>query len=108
MTFIIGLILGAATLIFVFQNMMIVTVHFLGWNITGNLTVILVISILSGMIISWLFSLPQLLRLSNLSRNNKRLARELDEKKMKLSETEGKLSQAETPVVIENPVVKIQ
>jgi putative membrane protein len=105
MTFIIGLILGAATLIFVFQNMMAVTVNFLGWQMEGNLAVILALSVLIGMIISWLLSLPQALRLSDLSRSNRKLVKELDEKKMKLSETEGKLSQAETPVIVQKTVI---
>lgn len=105
MTFIIGLILGAATLVFVFQNMMVVSVHFLAWDISGNLTLILITCVLLGMILSWLLSLPQALRISDLSRHNKKLAQELDEKNMKLSETEGKLSQAETPVIVEKAVI---
>lgn len=106
MTFIIGLILGAATLIFVFQNMMIVSVTFLGWHTTGNLAFIIALSVILGMIISWLLSLPDRLEISDLSRNNRKLVKELEEKKLKLSETQGKLSQAETPVVIENTLVE--
>lgn len=105
MAFIIGIILGAATLIFVFQNMMIVTVNFLGWHIVGNLTFILVICVLIGMIISWLFSIPQLFELSHLNRMNRRLARELEEKKLQLSKTEGKLAEAKTPVIVEKTTV---
>lgn len=105
MTFIIGIILGAATLIFVFQNMSVVEVSFLGWQAEGNLALILVIAIFAGMLLSWIFSLPQLLRLSDLRSRNQKLARRLDETETELSETKGKLSQAEAPVVLQKTIV---
>ncbi len=105
MPFIIGIILGAATLIFVFQNLTVVAVNFLGWHTEGNLALILVIAALIGMILSWIFSLPQLLRLSDLNSRNRKLANKLDEKEHELSETKGRLSQAEAPVVLEKTIV---
>jgi uncharacterized integral membrane protein len=105
MPFIIGIILGAATLIFVFQNLTIVSVSFLGWHSEGNLALILVIAIFIGMLISWIFSIPQLLRLSDMRSRNKKLVRTLDQKELELSETKGKLSQAKAPVILEKTVV---
>lgn len=105
MPFIIGVILGAATLVFAIQNLTIVAVNFLGWHTEGNLALILIVAVLIGMILSWIFSIPQLLRLSDLYSRNKKLANRLDEKELELSETKGKLSQAEAPVVLEKTIV---
>ncbi len=105
MTLIIGFILGAAALIFIVQNIIPVTVTFLSWNFDGSLAVVILLSLLGGMLISWLLSIPQMLRLSDLRRSNKLLRKDLDIHKEKLAQTEGKLSQAEAPVVLEKTVV---
>ncbi len=62
-----------------------------------------------GMLLSWIFSIPERLRLMDMRSNNKKLARKLDDKELELSETKGKLSQAETqadmPIVVEKTIV---
>jgi uncharacterized integral membrane protein len=105
MLFIIGLLLGAAAIIFVVQNITPVTVSFLGWSFDGSLAIVLLFALVGGMLISWLLSIPEMLRLSDLRKHNKFLSRELEDHKQKLSETKGKLSQAEAPVVLEKTVV---
>jgi putative membrane protein len=105
MLFIIGLLLGGIAVIFAFQNIQPVMVAFLGWHFSGSLALLILISIVVGMIISWLLSLPEMLRLSDMRRHNRRLEKELEAHKQKLSETEGKLSQAEAPVVLQKTVL---
>ncbi len=71
----------------------------------GSLAVVLLLAILAGMIISWLLSIPDMLRLSDLKSHNTKLRRDLELHQQKLSETEGKLAQAETPIVVEKTVI---
>ncbi len=105
MLFIIGLLLGGVAVMFVLQNVAPVTVAFFGWQFEGSLALVLLLAILGGMLISWFLSLPQMFRLSDLRWRNKRLQKDLEAHKQKLSETEGKLSQAEAPVVLEKTVI---
>ncbi len=103
--FIIGTILGAAVVVFMLQNFAPVSVSFLSWHFDGSIAIIVLLAVLAGMIISWLLSLPDMLRLSDLKSHNKKLQRDLEAHKQKLSETEGKLSQAEAPVVMEKTII---
>lgn len=98
---IIGIILGGILVVFMLQNVIPVTVFFLGWQFEGNLAFVVLVAIVAGMIVSWLFSIPEMIRLSGLTKYNKKLEKDLEIHKQKLSETEGKLSQAEAPVVLE-------
>jgi putative membrane protein len=99
MIFIIGLLLGAVMVIFVLQNVVPVTVVFLGWHLEASLALVLILAILAGMLVSALLSLPEIIRknyrLSKLSSKNERLATELEVHKQKLSETEEKLAVTE-------------
>ncbi len=103
--FIIGSILGAAVVVFILQNITPVSVSFLSWQFDGSLAVIVILAVLAGMVISWLLSIPDMLKISDLKSHNKKLQKDLEIHKQKLSETEGKLSQAETPVVVEKTVI---
>ena len=103
--FIIGSILGAGVVIFMLQNISSVSVAFLGWQFEGSLALIVILAVVVGMVISWLLAIPDMLRLSDLKSNNNKLQKDLELHKQKLSETEGKLSQAETPVVVEKTVI---
>ncbi len=100
MSFIIGVILGGATLVFILQNMIPITVNFLSWEMEGSLALLILFSVLVGMAIASLFSIPTLFENSGLRRYSRKLEKDLDTHKLKLSETEGKLSQAEAPVVL--------
>ncbi len=103
--FIIGIILGAGVVVFILQNLASVSVTFLGWQFDGSLAVIVILAVLMGMVISWLLAIPDMLRLSDLKSHNKKLQKDLDVHKQKLSETEGKLSQAQTPVIEKTIIV---
>jgi hypothetical protein len=52
-----------------------------------------------GMLISWIFAIPDMLRLSQLKSHNKKLQLDLDVHKQKLMETNMQLSNTETKVV---------
>lgn len=59
--FILGLVLGIIAVIFALQNITIVTVTFLHWQITNSLAAILMVSIAAGMLITLLIFLPKFL-----------------------------------------------
>ncbi len=103
--FIIGSILGAAVVVFVLQNITAVSVSFLSWHFDGSIALIVIFAVLVGMLISWMLSIPDLLQLSSVKSRNKKLEKDLDLHKQKLSETEGKLSQSKEPIVIEKTVI---
>ncbi len=103
--FIIGSILGAAVVVFILQNTATLSVMFLSWRFEGSLAIIVILAVLAGMIISWLLAIPDMLRISDLRTHNKRLQKDLEVHKQKLSETEGKLSEAKEPIVIEKTVI---
>lgn len=59
--FILGLVLGALAVIFAFQNSDIISVVFMGWQLDGSLSVILALSVLTGILIALLLTLPELI-----------------------------------------------
>jgi uncharacterized membrane protein YciS (DUF1049 family) len=56
LSLVLGIILGAISVIFVLQNVTIVTVAFLSWQFTGSLTIV------CGILMTLLLLLPGLLR----------------------------------------------
>jgi len=58
MFFILGLILGGIVVIFVLQNVTVVTVTFFASELNGSLAIILIMSVLSGILIALLMVLP--------------------------------------------------
>jgi uncharacterized integral membrane protein len=79
---VLGLVMGAVSVIFALQNNFPVTVTFLGSDFTSSLAVITVLSILAGIIITLLFSLPGAIRnsflISRLKKENKKMFDELE------------------------------
>lgn len=106
MSFILGLILGGASIVFISQNIDPITVQFFSWQSEGSLAIWLILAICVGIAIASLFSIPALFEISGLKRHTRKLEKDLDAHRLKLSETEGKLSQAEAPVVLveEKPI----
>lgn len=78
---ILGLVIGALSVLFAFQNVFPVTVTFLSWEITASLALLIGISVLTGLIIGALVSIPgavaNALTISGLKKENKRLQDEL-------------------------------
>ena len=58
----IGLILGALAVIFALQNIAVITVTFLAWQLEGSLAVILLLAMLTGLLVGILISLPNIIR----------------------------------------------
>ena len=57
--FIIGLILGGVAVTFALQNVGVITVIFFAWQVTGSLSLILILSMLVGILITLLILLPK-------------------------------------------------
>jgi uncharacterized integral membrane protein len=75
-----GLIIGAAAVVFVLQNVVPITVTFLSWHLSGSLAVILLLALLCGMLICALILLPGIvgtqLRLRKMVKLNQKLQSE--------------------------------
>jgi lipopolysaccharide assembly protein A len=97
--FIIGIILGAAVVVFMLQNFAAVSISFLIWHFDGSLAIVVILAVVFGMLISWIFAIPDMLRLSQLKSHNKKLQLDLDVHKQKLMETNMQHSNTETRVV---------
>jgi uncharacterized integral membrane protein len=78
---IVGIVLGAVTVIFALQNVAPITVSFFSWHITGSLSVVLFSTLVAGAVVSLLFSVPEAIRnymlFRNLKKQNKVLQDEL-------------------------------
>jgi uncharacterized integral membrane protein len=59
---IIGILVGAITVIFALQNIVTITVSFLAWKLTGSLALVLILAVIAGLVISTLFALPGIIR----------------------------------------------
>lgn len=57
--FILGLLLGAVAVVFALQNITIVTVTFFTWQLEGSLALIIGVSLLTGILITILTTIPQ-------------------------------------------------
>lgn len=83
--FIVGLLLGAASVIFALQNVDIITVSFFSWHLTGSLALILLVAIATGVMIAFLLLLPKsvsdYLKYRSLQAENKKLEEELRKQK---------------------------
>ncbi len=105
MTFIIGIILGGAVVIFALQNLAPVMVTFLSWNFEGSIALIVLASLFAGILISSLFSLPSMvknmIRESRLKGHNEALRRELEDHKTMLNEAHQKIADTEKVIIVE-------
>ncbi len=83
--FIVGLLLGAVSVIFALQNIAIITVNFFSWHFTGSLAFVLLLAITSGVLIAILLLLPEFIenyfKNKNLKKENKDLTEELRKQK---------------------------
>jgi uncharacterized integral membrane protein len=55
---VLGLIIGGLSVMFALQNVFPVTVTFLSWQITSSVALIIALSVLAGLIIGALISIP--------------------------------------------------
>ncbi len=82
LSLILGLLIGGLSVIFALQNIFPVTVTFLIWNLTASLAVIVSLSIIVGIIVSVLLSIPDAIQnsvtIARLHKENKRLMEEIE------------------------------
>lgn len=85
---IVGLLIGGAAVAFVLQNITPITVTFIIWKFSGSLAMVILSAIFSGALVSTLVSLPSSikkgLQISNLTRRNSKLEKELADKKIEV------------------------
>jgi uncharacterized integral membrane protein len=59
---VLGVLIGAVSVVFALQNIAAITVVFLFWHISGSLSVVLLFAIVAGMLVSVLVSIPEVFR----------------------------------------------
>ena len=100
MFFIIGLLIGAAVVLFILQNIIPVTVTFLVWQFSGTIAVLALLAVIAGVLIGLLLALPAILnkefKNSSLKKHNKKLQDDLEEHKKLLTDA---------PIVVEEVTV---
>ncbi|MDP4020425.1 MAG: LapA family protein [Candidatus Adlerbacteria bacterium] len=76
-----GIVLGIISVVFALQNTEVVTVSFLTWQFEGSLALVLLLTIMSGILMTLLILFPSLIKeafsLASLKRQKKALEAEL-------------------------------
>ena len=89
---IVALLIAIVAVIFALQNTMTITISFLAWEVTGSLSLVLLVTLAIGVVIGLLFLAPSTIKNSMaVSSHRKRvgsLEKELDEHKSKVAELE--------------------
>lgn len=77
-----GFLLGAAAIVFALQNTAIVALRFMSWEFESSLALLVVVTLILGMLISVLASIPAAVstafRIMGLKKENKRLVTEVE------------------------------
>ena len=98
---ILALLIAVVAVIFALQNTMTVTIAFFAWETTGSLSLVLLVTLLIGILIGWLFAAPSLVKHTfRASGSRKRigaLEKELEDHKAKLSELQKPAPVAPAP-----------
>ncbi|MDQ3089687.1 MAG: LapA family protein [bacterium] len=93
-TLIMGLVLGAISVIFITQNTDVISISFLQWQVESSVALIILGSLLMGALITSIFSLPAMIkssmRLSRLSKDNRNLEKKVEDVKANSISTENK------------------
>lgn len=76
---ILGIILGGATVIFALQNVTVVTVGLMSWQITAPLAFVLLGTLLCGIVMTLLVLLPSLIRDEMYVKTIKQQKREIED-----------------------------
>lgn len=99
----VSLAISLLALVFALQNNVPVTAVFFSWTIQGSLALLLFLSLIAGVLISFLASLPTLIKgRMAASQQRKQLAAletSLAESRRRISELEARLAATTTPVV---------
>lgn len=85
MLFLLGLVIGVLVVIFTLQNIAVITVTFFSWQFTGSLSLIMLMTMLTGVLVALLMVLPQsidtFLKSKRFKKEIKRLEDELHHQK---------------------------
>ncbi len=96
---ILGLLLGAVTVIFALQNISEITVTFFAWQVHGSLALVLLLAVASGILVCILISLPEVIstsfEIARLRKQNKKNEDELAS--LKKVQTETSFQKTESP-----------
>ena len=100
---ILGAILGGALVVFVLQNVTVVTVTFMTWQLTGSLALVLLASIISGVVVTLLIILPGLimndLNLAALKKQKKEIESDLARARQELVNVQAGATRTSTVTV---------
>lgn len=106
---IIGLLVGGIAVIFILQNIIPITVHFFNWELNGSLALILILSILTGAVLSVLACLPDMINsyfeIINLKKRIKELEVQGENYKKSLDDLSQKTGVVPAPVPAPEPTV---
>jgi len=96
-----ALVIAVIAVIFALQNTMVITISFLAWEVTGSLSLVLLVTLAIGAVIGLLVLAPSAIR-SSLSASSQRkrvgsLEKELDEHKAKVAELTQPRPETPTP-----------
>ena len=82
---ILGIVLGAVSVVFALQNVAVITVTFFTWQLDGSLALILLATMLMGVLITLLLILPESIRshfrYRSLQKENRKLEEDLRKQK---------------------------
>ena len=79
LSLVLGIVLGAVTVIFALQNVAVITVTFMTYQVTAPLALVLLATLLSGVLFSILIILPSLIRDTFYIRTMKKEKRALED-----------------------------
>jgi uncharacterized integral membrane protein len=98
---ILGFVLGAGVILFILQNTAVVALSFLGWQFESSIAVIVLLSLLIGVILTALMTLPGAIGSSfamrRLRKHNEALTREAEVHKQAADDASSRLVAAQTP-----------
>ncbi|MGD9092070.1 MAG: lipopolysaccharide assembly protein LapA domain-containing protein [Anaerolineales bacterium] len=104
----IALLIMLVAIIFAVQNTEPTQVQFLAWKTEGSLALVLLLTLLAGVLISYFFSLPSKLRdkltIRSQSKKITQLEDSLKEKQSQLEETQGKLEETDSETLGANEI----
>lgn len=89
LSLLLGLILGAISVVFIIQNTTVITINFLNNHLESSLALVILGAMLMGVIMAAIFSIPTVIRdhvkYSALKKQNKKLEDSLKEAQLKVN-----------------------
>ncbi len=90
-----GLVLGAVSVVFALQNITTITVVFMTWQIQGSLALIILLAVLTGLLIGFIVCAPEVikkgLQVASLRKQNAKLNEALQNKGREVEAEKSKL-----------------